>query len=206
MEGVRGRGCCCFCNGDDNSYADDDCNGNNGDNSWLSFSSWKLWDDIGNFIFILMFNENVRKNLLTMKVMGGGRGKVGWFFCYVYGDGEGNGNDNDSNDVSLFVLWQQWDNRGDYIFFFWAGVCVLRTFAICMQLLPYFSYSFIIILCSSWAHLPLFILMFGKLAIATLPEPKEAGIENKIAMTSNCYAQRPIECLTGEEWKIKSRW
>jgi hypothetical protein len=27
--------------------------------------------------FLLIFNENARKNLLTTKVMGGGRGKVG---------------------------------------------------------------------------------------------------------------------------------
>ncbi len=41
---------------------------------------------------------------------------------------------------------------------------MVRNFAICMQLLPYFSYSCINILCSSSVHLPLFILLFGKLA------------------------------------------
>ena len=29
IKGVRGGGCCYFCNGDDNGYADNDCNGNN---------------------------------------------------------------------------------------------------------------------------------------------------------------------------------
>ncbi len=62
-------------------------------------------------------------------------------------------------------------------FFIWAGVRVLRTFAICMQLLPYFSYSCINIMYSSWVHLPLFIFLFGKLASATFPDPKKAGIE-----------------------------
>ncbi len=32
MEGVRGRGCCCFCDGNDNCYADDGCNSNNDSN------------------------------------------------------------------------------------------------------------------------------------------------------------------------------
>jgi hypothetical protein len=48
-----------------------------------------------------------------------------------------------------------------------------------MQLLPYFSYFCINILSSSCDHLPLFILLFGKLADASLPDPKEAGIKNK---------------------------
>ncbi len=30
--------------------------------------------------FLFIFNENARKNLLAMKVMGGGREKVGQFF------------------------------------------------------------------------------------------------------------------------------
>jgi hypothetical protein len=30
--------------------------------------------------FLLIFNENARKNLMATKVMWGGRGKVGWFF------------------------------------------------------------------------------------------------------------------------------
>jgi hypothetical protein len=68
-----------------------------------------------------------------------------------------------------------------------------------MQLLPYFSYSCINILCSSSVHLPLFILLIGKLACATFPESKEAGIENQIAMTSDCYAQGPMECSTDKE-------
>ncbi len=64
-------------------------------------------------------------------------------------------------------------------FLTWAGVQVLRTLAICLQLLPYFSYSCINILCLSCVHLPLFILLIGKLANATFPDPKEPGIENK---------------------------
>ncbi len=40
---------------------------------------------------------------------------------------------------------------------------MLRTFAICMQLFPY-----------------LFILLFGKIAGATFPDPKETGIEIKL--------------------------
>jgi hypothetical protein len=47
--------------------------------------------------FLFIFNENARTNLLAMKVMGGGRGKVGGFFN-VYGDGDGDGNNNDSDD------------------------------------------------------------------------------------------------------------
>ncbi len=49
---------------------------------------------------------------------------------------------------------------------------MLRTFAICMQLLPYFSYSCINILCSSSVHLPLFILLFGELACTLFPDSK----------------------------------
>ncbi len=49
---------------------------------------------------------------------------------------------------------------------------MLRTFAISMQLLPYFSYSCINILCSSSVHLPLFILLFGKLACSLFPDSK----------------------------------
>jgi hypothetical protein len=41
-----------------------------------------------------------------------------------------------------------------------------------MQLLPYFSYSCINILCSSSVHLPLFILLFGKLACTLFPDSK----------------------------------
>ncbi len=43
-----------------------------------------------------------------------------------------------------------------------------RTFAISMQLLPYFSYSCINLLCSSSIYLPLFILLFSKLDAAAL--------------------------------------
>ncbi len=49
---------------------------------------------------------------------------------------------------------------------------MLRTFAICMQLLPYFSYSCINILCSTCVHVPLFILLFGKLACTLFPDSK----------------------------------
>jgi hypothetical protein len=49
---------------------------------------------------------------------------------------------------------------------------VLRTFAICMQLLPYFSYSCINNMCSSSVHLPLFILLFSKLACTLFPDSK----------------------------------
>ncbi len=49
---------------------------------------------------------------------------------------------------------------------------MLRTFAICMQLLPYFSYSCINICCSSSVHLPLFILLFGKLACTLFLDSK----------------------------------
>jgi hypothetical protein len=64
-------------------------------------------------------------------------------------------------------------------FLIWAGDCVLRTFAICMHLLPYFSYSCIHILCSSCIHLPLVILLIEKLASATFLESKEARIKIK---------------------------
>jgi hypothetical protein len=49
---------------------------------------------------------------------------------------------------------------------------VLRTFAISMQFLPYFSYSCINILCSSSVHLSLFILLFGKLPCSLFPDSK----------------------------------
>jgi hypothetical protein len=49
---------------------------------------------------------------------------------------------------------------------------VLRTYAISIQLLPYFSYSCINILCSSSVHLPLFILLFGKLSCSLFPDSK----------------------------------
>ncbi len=49
---------------------------------------------------------------------------------------------------------------------------MLRTFAICMQLLPYFSYYCINMLCSSCIHFPLFILLFGKLAFTLFPDSK----------------------------------
>jgi hypothetical protein len=45
-------------------------------------------------------------------------------------------------------------------------------------------------------HLPLFIFLIGKLAGATFPYPKRSRHRKQIAMTSNCYAQRPMECLT----------
>jgi hypothetical protein len=91
-------------------------------------------------------------------------------------------------------------------FLIWVGVWVLRTLAICMQLLPYFLYSCINILCLYSVHLPLFILLIGNLVGTSFPDPKEAGRHKKqIKMRSNCYAQRPMECLTGEEWVIKNR-
>ncbi len=52
-------------------------------------------------------------------------------------------------------------------FLIWAGVKVLRTLAISMQLFPYFSYSCINILCSSFVHLPLFILQSSGKLIGT---------------------------------------
>ncbi len=39
INGGRGEGCCCFCNGHDNGYADDDCNRNNDDDDWLLVAS-----------------------------------------------------------------------------------------------------------------------------------------------------------------------
>ncbi len=39
INGERGGGCCCFCNGNDNGYADDVCNGNNDDDGWLLIAS-----------------------------------------------------------------------------------------------------------------------------------------------------------------------
>jgi hypothetical protein len=39
MEEVRGRGCCYFYDGNDNDYADDDCNGNDDGDDLLSFDS-----------------------------------------------------------------------------------------------------------------------------------------------------------------------
>ena len=49
---------------------------------------------------------------------------------------------------------------------------MLKLFAICMQLLPYFSYSCINILCSFSVHLPLFILLFGRYACTLFPDSK----------------------------------
>ncbi len=52
IDGGRGGGCCwCFCDGDDNGYADDDCNGNVNDDDWLLFASWKQRDDSSDYIF-----------------------------------------------------------------------------------------------------------------------------------------------------------
>jgi hypothetical protein len=39
----------------------------------------------------------------------------------------------------------------------------------------------------------------GKLADATFPDPKRTRNRKQIAMRSNWYAQRPMECLTDEE-------
>jgi hypothetical protein len=56
------------------------------------------------------------------------------------------------------------------------------------------------ILCLSCVHLPLFILLIGKLVGTSFPDPKEAGRHKKqIAMRRDCYAQQPMECLTDEE-------
>jgi hypothetical protein len=66
-----------FCDGIDNGYADDDCNGNNDNNDWLLFASSKQWDDSGDYIIFFIFNDNAREILLATKVMGGGRGKAG---------------------------------------------------------------------------------------------------------------------------------
>ena len=41
-----------------------------------------------------------------------------------------------------------------------------------MQLMPYFSYSYINILCSSSIHFPLFKLLFSKLACSLFPDSK----------------------------------
>jgi hypothetical protein len=41
--------------------------------------------------------------------------------------------------------------------------------------------------------------LIGKLAGAKFPDPKEAGIKKQIVMTSDCYAQRPMEYLTDKE-------
>jgi hypothetical protein len=46
----------------------------------------------------------------------------------------------------------------------------------------------------------LFILLIGKLVGTSFPDPKEAGRHKKqIAMRSDCYAQRPMECSPDEE-------
>ncbi len=42
-------------------------------------------------------------------------------------------------------------------------------------------------------------LLIGKLAGAIFSDPKSTRHGKQIAMTSNWYAQRPIECLTNEE-------
>ncbi len=80
VDGGREGGCCCFCNGNDNGYADNDCNGNDNSDDWLSFASWKRWDDSGNYIFIYIIQWECKVELVGNKVMGGGRRKVGWFF------------------------------------------------------------------------------------------------------------------------------
>ncbi len=91
-------------------------------------------------------------------------------------------------------------------FFIWAGDRVLRTFAICIKLLPYFSHFCINILCLFSVHLPLFIVLFRKLTGATCTDLKEVGIWKQIALASYCYAQRPMQCLTDNERKAKSKW
>jgi hypothetical protein len=76
MDGVRGRGCCCFCDGDDNGYADTTAMAT----MIATIDYCLLVKNDGMIVAILyffMFNENGRKNLLATKVMGGGRGKVG---------------------------------------------------------------------------------------------------------------------------------
>ncbi len=35
---------------------------------------------------------------------------------------------------------------------------------------------------------------------------KSSRCRKQIAMTSNCYAQRPMECLSDNNWVIKKRW
>jgi hypothetical protein len=59
IDGGREGGCCCFCNRDDNGHSDNDFNGNDDGDDWLSFASWKQWDDSGDNIFFI-FNENAR--------------------------------------------------------------------------------------------------------------------------------------------------
>jgi hypothetical protein len=51
----------------------------------------------------------------------------------------------------------------------------------------------------SCVHLLLFILLFGKLADATFSNPKRIRHRKQIAMTSDWYAQWPMEYLTDEE-------
>jgi hypothetical protein len=42
--------------------------------------------------------------------------------------------------------------------------------------------------------------LIEKLVGTSLPDPKEAGRHKKqIAMTSDCYAQQPMKCLTDKE-------
>ncbi len=110
-------GCCYFCDGNDNGYVEDDCNGNDNGNDWLSFASWKWWDDSGNYIYIFYIWRECEVEFIGNEGNGRREEKSGLIFCNVYGDGDGNGNNNNSNDWSLFILWQQWDYSGDYIFF-----------------------------------------------------------------------------------------
>ncbi len=72
----RGGGCCCFCNGNDNGYADDDCNSNNDNDDCLLIASQKQWDDSVDYIFLFVFNDNARENMLGTKLIGGIRAKV----------------------------------------------------------------------------------------------------------------------------------
>ncbi len=76
----------------------------------------------------------------------------------------------------------------------WAGVRVLTTLAIKVQLLPYFSYSSINILCSSGIHLPLSIVLFGKLDGASFSIPKETGIENELQLWAIV--------MQGSQWNV----
>ncbi len=62
---------------------------------------------------------------------------------------------------------------------------MLRTLAIGMQLLSYFSYSSMNILCSSGIHLPLFIVLFGKLSSSSFSVPKKRR-RKQIAMMRIC--------------------
>ncbi len=55
---------------------------------------------------------------------------------------------------------------------------MLRTLAINVQLLPYFSYSSMNILCSSGIHLLLFIVLFGKLPSTSFSVHKKTGIKS----------------------------